>query len=293
MKDISHRIRFALGVAAGVILVGCGSGIAPISNPSGIPTLLESGRSNARAEYKLYVVSLFSNGETFTPKGKQTHPRFNSKLASGVAVDKHGKIYVTIEAPNGDGFLITFLPNGARTTPTIDNLYRPVGVAVDANGKIYIASDHTVSTYTPGGKPAKPTIAGSARGVAVDKNGKIYVASNDIRTYTPQGKPTKPTIADGGPDVAVDKNGKIYVAGGLSNSVRTYTPNGKRTTPTITAGLNNPISVAIDPNGKIFVVSFGTYLSGPWSVTSYKPNGEQTTPTITNGLTDPVSVAIR
>lgn len=308
MIEFSRLIGFALGVSVAVMLAGCGYGVPPISNPSGIAggalrargtddlsALFKSGRNNDRAKYKIYVVSLFSDGETFTPNGKRTRPTFKTSLASGVTVDKHGKIYVTIEEPTGKGFLITFLPDGTRTTPTIDNLYKPVDVAVDANGKIYVASDDDVSTYTPAGKPAEPTIQAKASAVAVDKNGKIYVANNynGVSTYTPNGKPTQPTIAGAAAAVAVDKNGKIYVASGyLANRVRTYTPNGRRTTPTITTGLDNPVSLAVDPNGKIFVVNFGTYLSGPWSVTSYKANGEQTTPTITDGLTDPVSVAI-
>jgi WD40 repeat protein len=293
VKASSCLIRLALGASIAVILAGCGSGVAPISSASGVVGGALRVDNNARAKYRIYVVSLFTNGQTFTPKGKQTLPRFDVGLASGVTVDKNGKIYVTIEPPHGPGSLITFLPDGTRTTPTIDNLVGPVGVAVDANGKIYVASNKNVSTYTPDGTPTTPTIAVYARGVAVDKNGKIYVAEGGVRTYTPDGKQTTPTIFPGGAvGVAVDGNGKIYVAGGTRNFVKIYNPKGKQTGPTITAGLDNPVSLAVDPNGKIFVVNFGTYLSGPWSITSYKADGEQTTPTITDGVADPVGVAI-
>lgn len=274
-------MRFALGTSVAVLLIGCGYGVAPISSAPGVAggTLRSRGTdaiNDARARYKIYVVSLFSKGETFTPKGKQTLPTFGSDLFSGVAVDKHGKIYTTVQEPNGKGLLTTFLPDGTPTTPTINNLYRPTGVAVDGNGKIYVAADGTLRTYTRGGKPTTPTIAGAGDEVAVDKNGKIYVGGRQggVKTYTPDGTPTKPTIGIIAHAIAVDRNGKIYIAGEID--VRTYTPEGKPTTPTIT-GLYNPVGLAVDPNGKIFVVNFGSYLSGPFSVTSYKPDGEQTT----------------
>jgi hypothetical protein len=284
-------MRLALVVAVVVILVGCGYNVAPTSSTFGVSgAALEPGRNNAGDTYKIYVVSLLTKFRTFNPEGERIGRTFNTRLASGVTVDKRGKIYVTISAPNGQGFLSTFTPHGRPTSPSLNNLFRPTGVAVDANGKIYIASEDGVTTYTPDGKPTNPTIPVAARAVAVDKNGKIYVATQGgIGTYTPDGKPTKPTIPGSAVAVAVDKNGKIYVAGG---SVRTYTPNGKQTTPTITAGLDDPVSIAVDPNGKIFVVNFGTYLGGPFSVTSYTANGEQTTPTLSNGLTDPVGIAI-
>lgn len=287
-------MRCALAASVAV-LVGCGYGVAPISNAPGVATGTLRSRGtddldDARVKYKIYVVSLFSKGETFTPRGKQTLPTFDVGLASAVAVDKHGKIYVTVEDPNGKGFLSTFSPDGTPTTPNIDNLYRPTGVAVDGSGKIYVVTDGNVNTYTPAGKPTTPTIPGVADQVVVDENGKIYVGGRQsgVRTYKPDGSPTKPTIPVAAHAIAVDKNGKIYVAG--YTDVITYTPHGKPTTPTIT-GLYNPVGLAVDPNGKIFVVNFGSYLSGPFSVTSYKANGEQTSPTIT-GLTDPVGVAI-
>ena len=44
--------------------------------------------------------------------------------------------------------------------------------------------------------------------------------------------------------------------------------------PTITAGLNQPNGVAVDANGKIYVVNSNELL------TTYKAGGAQTTPTI-------------
>lgn len=300
-------IRRALGAVVTVFIVGCGYGGAPTSSPFAIAsgrvgvlekgsnsTLLSSRRQDARANYKIYVVSLFTRGETFNPNGERIHPTLNSQLASGVAVDKNGKIYVTREEPNGNGTLLTFLPDGTPTTPTIYNLVRPVGVAVDANGKIYVASDDGIGSFTAVGKPTNPWISAAARSIAIDKSGKIYVATNNgVDAFTPHGKPTTPTIAGSARAVAVDGSGKIYVAENYPlNRINTYTSKGAPTAPTITAGIDDPVSIAIDPSGKILVVNFGTYLSGPFSVTSYRPNGNRTTPTITNNLTDPVGVAI-
>jgi hypothetical protein len=287
--------RAALATSVAVILAGCGYGLAPTSGAAGVTSsaLWTSARDDTRANYNICVVSLFSNGATFNPKGRQTLPTLGEQLASGVTVDKRGKIYVTIEEPNRQGYLITYLPSGARTTPNISNIFAPRGVAVDAKGKIYIATDNNVITYTSDGTPTTPTIPGGATGVAVDRSGNIYVASyTGVTTYTPDGTPTKPTIAVGASAIAIDRGGKIYLAQPGKNRVTTYLPNGKRTTPTITTGLNNPDSIAVAPNGKILVTNYADYWNGPWSVTSYRADGVQTTPTITTGVNNPEGVAI-
>jgi hypothetical protein len=200
----------------------------------------------------------------------------------------HGKSWMLPEAKRDDLLYVTNTAGAAdvfsypagKEVGAIVVAGEPMGACVDRAGNVWIARFRMTS------------VVEYAQGVAVDKNGKIYVAGGGVRTYTPDGEATTPTIAGGGVGIAVDGSGKIYVAGGTRNFVKIYTPKGKQTGPTITAGLDNPVSLAVAPNGKIFVVNFGTYLSGPWSVTSYKADGEQTTPTITNGIADPVGVAI-
>lgn len=130
---------------------------------------------------------------------------------------------------------------------------------------------------------------------------RLYVpelSGNSVTIYNARGKRVL-TISNavyGPAGVAVDANGKIYVANafggghghhrGLHGTVTTYTPDGRQTTPTITAGLDFPTDVAVDANGKIYVVNDENN-----TVTTYLPDGTQTTPTIT-GLHLPTGVAV-
>ena len=86
----------------------------------------------------------------------------------------------------------------------------------------------------------------------------------------------------------MDKRGKIYVSNfndyNSNGFVSTYKPDGTRTTPTITTGIDGPAGLAVDANGKIYVVN--VYNS---TVTTYKPDGTPTTPTITTDLDSPAA----
>lgn len=126
---------------------------------------------------------------------------------------------------------------------------------------------------------------------------KIFIAdiaSGTIRTYTADGTPATPTISTGNYlySMAVAPNGKIYAVtfdpldGPSSNAtVHSYTPDGTPTKPTITIAETNyavPIGIAVDANGKIYVLN-SLPEGNPGIVTTYKPNGSPTTPTISTG----------
>ena len=65
----------------------------------------------------------------------------------------------------------------------------------------------------------------------------------------------------------------------------TYKPDGTPTTPTITIkehGYSGPTGLAVDANGKIYVVS-STQNGSAGIVTTYNRDGRQTTPTVAAG----------
>jgi YVTN family beta-propeller protein len=70
-----------------------------------------------------------------------------------------------------------------------------------------------------------------------------------------------------------------------TNTLTTYAPDGSRTTPTIGA-LDNPVAVAVDAAGKIYVANANSD-----TVTAYNPDGTPSTPTIT-GLHYPMGIAV-
>jgi sugar lactone lactonase YvrE len=139
-------------------------------------------------------------------------------------------------------------------------------------------------------------LASSARQTAPSAH-KIYVANignGTITTYLPDGTQTTPTISTGNYlfAIAVAPSGKIYaltfdpLSGPSSDgTITSYEPDGTKTTPTITVkerGYSEPVGIAVDPSGKIYLLSSARNGS-PGMVTSYRPDGRPTKPTFTAG----------
>jgi hypothetical protein len=134
---------------------------------------------------------------------------------------------------------------------------------------------------------------------------KIYVAnigSGTITSYLADGTQTTPTISTGDYlfAIAVAPSGKIYALtfdplSGPSGdgTIASYKPDGEKTAPTITIaerGYREPVGVAVDSGGKIYVLS-STHNGKRGMVTTYKPDGSPTTPAFRTGA-DSSSIAI-
>ena len=127
---------------------------------------------------------------------------------------------------------------------------------------------------------------------------KIYVANigdGTINTFEPDGTQTSPTIAIGNYlyAIAIAPTGKIYAVtfdpldGPSSDAtVTSYKPDGTQTTPTITIkerGYAVPLGLAVDRNGKIYVLS-SKHNGSRGLVMTYKPDGTRTAPTFRTGV---------
>lgn len=156
------------------------------------------------------------------------------------------------------------------------------------------------------GNPSAPaTSAGTGARARAHATYKIYVGnigSGTITTYEPDGTQTSPTISTGYYlfAIAVAPNGKIYAltfnplnGPNTSGTITSYLPDGTQTTPTITVkerGYDSPGGLAVDRNGKIYVVS-SLHNGSRGTVTTYKADGTQTTPTFRAGA-DSSSIAV-
>jgi len=227
-------------------------------------------------------------------------PATSASLAhpQGVAVDAAGNVYIA-DTSNGrirqvtpDGVIRT-VPGGTG------NSSFPARLALDAAGNLYITESPGVRLLklTPAGTMS--TVVDGLQvpaGVAIDNAGNMYVAeasgfASRIRKITPDGTVTtvaggniSGALGDGGPgtsakliypkDVALDGAGNLYIADSGDHLVREVTSNGIITTvagqqsstnagdggPATKAWLDEPIALAVDPAGSLYIGDAGAAL---------------------------------
>ena len=278
-----------------IFISNIGDGTITAYEPNGTetaPTIQTGGGSTdylfamaVGADGKIYALNFYSlegsdstgTVTTFRPDGTPTTPTITFKESAfttpvGVAVDRHGKIYVLNSAFYGSpGFVRSYRPDGSPTKPTFKTGVDPTSLAVDANGKFYVSnsaedgrrSKYSVTTYLPDGTPTTPTITSGLHepvSVAVGADGTIFVA-NTIR---------------GGPD------------GTGAGDVTTYSADGARPVERFRTGQSAPAGVAVDAAGKIYVAMSTAYAS---VVKTYTPNGGRSSPTI-HGVYEPSGIVI-
>jgi sugar lactone lactonase YvrE len=226
-------------------------------NPVGIA--LDSTRNIYVADFG--ATSVF----VYPPVGSSTGPLNEAPTATisglktglfspeGVALDSSEKIYVA-DSSAVSVFVYSALGKSTGTlnespTDTIDGistaLASPVGIALDSNNKIYVADNgvNSVFVYPAGSNgniaPSSTTISttlttglSSPQGIALDSSGKIYVVDDGL-------------FQDGPPSVFV------YAAASNANAVPSATITGSNT------DLVEPVGIALDSNGKIYVADPG------------------------------------
>jgi sugar lactone lactonase YvrE len=182
----------------------------------------------------------------------------------GVAVDASGNVYIadtnnaevrkvsngviTLFAGTGNGTAGYSGDNGPATSA---QLSLPFGVAVDASGNVYIADtgNNVIRKVSNG---VITTFAGMS-----GMSGIGYSGDN--------GPATKATFNDLA-DVAVDTSGNVYVADSRNNAIRkvskgvitTIAGNGTKGYsgdhgPATGAELNDPLGVAVDASGNVYI----------------------------------------
>ena len=226
-----------------------------------------------------------SNGEitTFAGNGWDGYsgdngPATSAQLGSlaGVAVDASGNVYIADNLNNvirkvSNGVITTIAGNGTKLhgavpvdhsdddgLATSAQLYGPAGVGVDTEGNVYIAdllsgrirkvSDGSISTvaeYKMGnsywGDDGPATSAGlcDPSAVAVDALGNVY-------------------IAESSPFNAIRKvsGGVIHTIAGNGKATGYSGDNGAATS----AQLNNPVALAVDSAGTVYIADAGNHV---------------------------------
>jgi sugar lactone lactonase YvrE len=117
--------------------------------------------------------------------------------------------------------------------------------------------------------------------------------SLQLRTFLPDGTPTPPVINGGfGTNaLALDALGRLFMLlpGEDRNNgfIRVFTPEMKQAMPPIVTHLSLADGIALDPSGKIYVISQGDNV-----IKTYDASGKQTEPTIREGMKGPRAIAV-
>ena len=213
-----------------------------------------------------------------------------------IAVDASGNIWVTDQGVGSatSGSVFEFAPNATGNVAPISSitgLNTPEGIFVDTSGDIYVATVNAISEYAPGTSGANPTpmnfigAAANAKtnntalagpyGLRVDSAGDIYVAQEEAIYVFKAGSTgnVAPTQVIEGQaalfasdlDVALDSSGNIYCTNfdGLAgtSTLNEYAPTATgNTAPTgtsTTVDFNEPIGLAFDTAGNLYVANYG------------------------------------
>lgn len=104
------------------------------------------------------------------------------------------------------------------------------GIAVDSKGNVFVATGNMIKKITPSGQVS--VFAGSAQGALLDG-----VGENARFNYIS--------------GLAIDLNDDIYVSDQFNKRIRKVTPAG--VVSTVGTPPNNPVSIAADPKGEIYI----------------------------------------
>ena len=193
------------------------------------------------------VTTLAGSGQAGSANGTGTNASFNQPW--GVAVDAAGNVYVAdkynnmIRKISPAGVVTTLAGSGtagsANGTGAAATFYSPSGVAVDAAGNVYVADDGNNMIRKINSSGLVSTLASSfsfPSGVAIDAVGNVYVSdqgTQSIRKISPSG-----------------------VVSALAGSGAPGSANGTGAA----ASFNQPIGVAVDAAGNVYVGDEGNNL---------------------------------
>jgi sugar lactone lactonase YvrE len=221
----------------------------------------------------------------------------NASLASALAVDHAGNLYVASDTINGA--VSKFAPGATTPTALLTGLNYPDALAVDGAGSLFVANfntNGTVSKFAPGAATPSTTLSGLDQpdALAFDSAGNLYVANFGTGTVSKFAlgatSPSATLFGLNEPDaLAFDAAGDLYVANRANGTVTKFAPGATTATATL-IGLDNPDALAFDSAGNLYVANFGNAALGNETVSKFAPGATTAAVTLT-GLSGPDALA--
>jgi uncharacterized protein (TIGR03437 family) len=198
--------------------------------------------------------------------GSATKAQLNG--LAGIAVDGNGNLYFSdkvgswIRKVSPAGIITTIAGTGSNgysgdNVPALGaQLYNPTGIAVDGSGNVYIADSNNFRIRMISAGGTITTVAGSgAEGYFGDGGQAVNARFNGLA------------------GIAVDGAGDLFIADTFNARIREVGTNGVINTvagsgspgftgdgaQAILATMNNPVGVAVDGSGNIFIVDRNNY----------------------------------
>ena len=191
--------------------------------------------------------------------------------AEGLAFDRAGNLYLAESPDFGTPYIEKYTPGGVGTrfaTLLLGSL-GPEGLAFDSSGNLYVGliTSGGIEKITPGGVvSAFSNFRTSSGQIAFDSNGNLLfpIVSGGIGKIAPDG-----TFSNLGVNAGVTlaiKNDIVYTIQGNTNIVE-VAPDGT-ISPFASSGLSNPVGMAFDPGGDLFVANLNSR-----EIHRYSPDG--------------------
>jgi sugar lactone lactonase YvrE len=292
MKRSDFR-RYALssGVAA-AMLAGCGGSQPPIGAAGAVPPSttirarsplgLASSRHTAKKRWFLYLGNMRGYSSKFKvyPLGGSRPIRSFSRSWNvyAIAIDPWNDVYTT----NGfvsDTEVTAYTPGGKAVLLNIGTGFgAPEGLAFDSHGNLWLADTVNIEEYAARSTNLLRIIkVPGCYSLAIDSSDNVYVAcggnhrKNEIDVFAPGASSPFRTITQGIdlPRVLMfDGSGNLFVANCSpcdsygkkhGGSITVYAPGSGVPSRTITNGIDWPVAMAFDGEGKLAVAN------SPWT----------------------------
>jgi trimeric autotransporter adhesin len=238
---------------------------------------------------------------------------------SGLAVDSKGNVYFTdtnnlvIRQVNSAGTISTVAGTpgvgcppptncGNNVLATSASFTYPLGIATDSNGNLYIADYYGYRIFAVNMGTTTATLGGIS---GVKPNHIVAIAGTGIQGdcsfNNSCGKQATKTAINHPGDVAVDSSGNVYFSDQWNNAVRQITTAGILNAyalgghpgptgdggPASKGGMWNPLTVALDPAGNLYISGGNDELVQRVDVSTTSLDGPHEIGTVAGNANDP------